>query len=76
MQWLVAVMRYAGDTGSLLIQTEDERIYTLTTHSMTPADIGKLISDTFNIPANRVVYHDTRQTLYRRLTYMRFVVCE
>ena len=76
MEWIIAVIRWDGLQGDLLIQTEDERLYKLTTEDMSPGSIGQLISERFNIPRNRVAYHDTKQTLYRRLTYMRFVVCE
>jgi len=76
MQWLIAVMRWTGTTGSLLIQTQDERLYTMTVTDMTPTGVTQAIAETFNIPASRVVYDSTRQTLYRRLTYMRFLVLE
>jgi len=76
MGWIIAVMRWTEGRGDLLIQTEDERLYTLTVSDMTPSAIGLAIAETFNIPASRVVYDSTRQTLYRRLTYMRFLVLE
>ena len=76
MEWIIAVIRWDGVQGDLLIQTEDERLYKLVSDDMSPDSIGQLISERFNIPRNRVCYHDTKQTLYRRLTYMRFVVCE
>jgi hypothetical protein len=76
MGWTIAIITWTEGRGSLLIQTDDERLFTLTVDSMTPADIGAAIAQTFNIPVARVIYHDTKQTLYRRLTYMRFVVLE
>ena len=75
MGWIIAVMRWTEGRGDLLIQA-DERLYTLTVSDMTPAGVTQAIAETFNIPASRVVYDSTRQTLYRRLTYMRFLVLE
>jgi hypothetical protein len=76
MQWLIAVMRFTEGRVSLLIQTEDERLYPLTVASMDPGVIRAAIAGQFHIPLSRVVYDSTRQTLYRRLTYMRFMVME
>lgn len=76
MEWIIAVIKWTGTQGHLLIQTEDERVYTMTVDDMSPKAIETKIAEQFNIPTNRVQYHETKQTLYRRLTYMRFLVME
>jgi hypothetical protein len=76
MEWLIAVMTWNGTYANLLIQKDDETLFKLTVDRIDPDTITKAIATQFNIPIERVIYHDTRQTLYRRLTYMRFVVME
>jgi hypothetical protein len=74
MEWLVAVMRWNEGRVDLLIQTDDERLFTLTTETMNPKVIGLAIARQLGIDESRVIYDSTRQTLYRRLTYMRYAV--
>lgn len=76
MEWLIAVLRWNGNTADLLIQTADERLYTLKVASVDPDTVGQAIATQLGIPRARVVYNATKQTLYRRLTYMQYLVME
>jgi hypothetical protein len=76
MEWLIAVLTWNGTQGKLLIQTEDDRLFPITVESIDNNVIREAIAAQFNIPVNRVIYYETKQTLYRKLTYMRYLVME
>ena len=74
MVWIIAIIAWHNGIGHLLIQTDDDKLYKATVTHINPDTIGDKISEQFGIARERVIYHDTKQTLYRRLTYMRFVM--
>jgi hypothetical protein len=71
-QWLATVTQYPP--GRILIQDDEQRLYPAKLDTITPESVGNEIAIIAGIPRNRVLYHDTTQTMYRRMTLFRFEV--
>ena len=76
MEWIIAVVAWQDNIGTLLLQRDDETLFTLRVSDMSPNHIAKVIANKFGIPKKRVMYHETYQKNYRRYTYMKFLVLE